>query len=174
MQRLMTLWTAVVVLALLSSCSKRPSGMGAATPSRGHQLNATAEREMPDPGDERLVAQILHSPLRSAGSRGGPYVIVVHSELTRAIVARGAAIEPLLIRRIEESRDAHELTTCVFCLHEMRSERALGAIRKLAADMQSGGRTLSTGRDMTLEMEIASYWEDFAASPQAQEPDDPK
>ena len=91
-------------------------------------------------------------------SRGGPHRGVTHNDVTRAILARGQPVVPLLVDRLPDS-GFDEAVYLVFLLRELRATGAAPAVRTL----QSQAETRSTGRDLTLKMQIEYFLRDLPA-----------
>lgn len=99
---------------------------------------------------EKLETLSLNGP-----SRGGPYVGISHNDVTRAIVAEGEAIIPLLVDKLKTS-NLTETIFIVFCLRELKAKSAKEKIQQL----QSSERFSNLERDMTLEMQIRFFLRD--------------
>lgn len=96
------------------------------------------------------------STLRVDGpSRGGPYVGIVHNDLTRELLAAGKEIVPLLISRLADS-SFDEAVYIVFILRELHATEAQAAVRKLQSEIE----TRSVGRDLTLKMQVEFFLRD--------------
>jgi len=89
-------------------------------------------------------------------SLGGPYVGVMHNDVTRAIVSEGTRIIPSLIRRLATAR-LNPAIYIVFCLRELRAKSAEQAVRELA----DSDRFKNTRRDLTLDMQIQFFLRDL-------------
>ena len=88
-------------------------------------------------------------------SFGGPYVGVMHNDVTRALVAEGEKIIPYLIERLKTS-NLNETIFIVFMLRELRAKGAKQAIEEL----QSSKRFEGQSKDMTLDMQINYFLRD--------------
>lgn len=95
-------------------------------------------------------------------SRGGPYVGVEPNRTTQQIVARGSAIVPALIERLDsDTIKLNEAIYIVFCLRELKATQAEHSVRHLKDALDRGRRF--PGRDMTLDMQIRYYLRDAEA-----------
>lgn len=101
---------------------------------------------------EALVGQLGTLKLPSAPSRGGPYVGIVHNDVTREALAAGNAIVPLLIERLRTS-GFDESAYIVFLLRELGASQAAPAVRLLALELDER----SAGRDLTLKMQVKHF-----------------
>ena len=100
---------------------------------------------------DRLKGLDLEGP-----SLGGPYVGVMHNDVTKAILAEGERIIPSLIRRLGTA-GLNEAIYIVFCLRELRAKSAEQAVRGLA----DPDRFKNTKRDLTLDMQIQFFLRDL-------------
>ncbi len=91
----------------------------------------------------------------TGASMGGPYVGIAHDDLTRALLAEGKAIVPLLIARLPAS-GYDETVYLVFLLRELHAAEAEPAIRTLQAEIPQR----SVGRDLTLKMQVEFFLRD--------------
>src|ERR1700756_4979026 len=104
---------------------------------------------------EALLDQL--STLRVDGpSRGGPYVGIVHNDLTREILAAGKALIPLLLARLPDS-SFDEAVYIVFILRELHVAEAQAVVRKLQSEVEKR----SVGRDLTLKMQVEYFLRDM-------------
>ena len=104
---------------------------------------------------ETLVNQL--STLRVDGpSMGGPYVGIVHNDLTQEIMGAGKEIVPLLIARLPVS-SFDEAVYIVFILRELQVKEAEAAVRKLQSEIEKR----SAGRDLTLKMQVEYFLRDM-------------
>lgn len=110
----------------------------AATPTRREHLQVLVDRLR----TLEIVGQ----------SRGGPHRGIEHNDVTRAIVAEGEDVVPLLIARLPES-GFDESVYIVFLLRELRASEAEPAIRRLQAEADQR----SEGHDLTLKMQITYF-----------------
>ncbi len=110
-----------------------------------------SKRERMDALMERLRTHEVTGP-----SLGGPYVGIAHDDLTRAMLAEGNAIVPLLIARLPGG-SFDETVYIVFLLRELHASEAEPAIRKLQSEIPAR----SVGRDLTLKMQIEYFLRDL-------------
>ncbi len=103
---------------------------------------------------EGLLHRLRELKVEGVG-RGGPFLGVVHNEVTRELLAEGMGIVPLLLERIGSS-ELDETIFLVFLLRELRSINAKGAIEKLLDSPRFRGKP----RDLTLEMQVQFYLRD--------------
>jgi hypothetical protein len=101
---------------------------------------------------EALVRRLGTLRLPEAPSRGGPYVGIVHNDLTREIAAAGDAVVPLLLERLRAS-GFDESVFIVFLLRELRASEAVPVVKELQSHIDE----LSAGRDMTLKMQVKHF-----------------
>jgi hypothetical protein len=104
-----------------------------------------------------LVDQLRDLKLPDAPSRGGPYVGVVHTDLTRQILASGDDAVPLLLDRLPDA-GYDEATYIVFLLRELDAKDAVPAVTRLQSELEERSR----GRDLTLTMQVRRFMEEVA------------
>lgn len=115
------------------------------------QLFSDADKEA-DYSD--LIGKLKTSRLEGT-SFGGPYITVVHNELTREIVARGRAIVPSLAKSLNHS-SYEESVLIVFCLIEIGDTSCKEQLDLLKAKCLSGDR-FAARHDRTLVMYVDRY-----------------
>lgn len=89
-------------------------------------------------------------------SRGGPYVGILHNDVTRAIVAEGDKIIRALLERLETS-SLSETIFIVFCLRELHAKSAKHSLEQL----QRSNRFQDVEKDLTLDMQLQFFWRDL-------------
>jgi hypothetical protein len=93
-------------------------------------------------------------------SLGGPYLGIVHNDVTKSIVDQGSQIIPVLVKRLDSS-GYDESAYIVFCLRELRARSAIDKIVELEKSLDEGKRFVETPHDLTLKMQIKFFKRDF-------------
>ncbi len=88
-------------------------------------------------------------------SFGAPYVAISHNDITRAIVAHGEEIIPVLIQTLENC-SLSEAVFIVFCLRELHAKSAKERVKQL----QESHRFNDTEKDLTLDLQIQFFLRD--------------
>src|SRR5205823_3281554 len=106
---------------------------------------------------QELIDKLATLPVEG-GSRGGPYVGIAHNDVTRAVVAKGDKIVPLLIDKLNTTSNLNQAIYIVFCLRELHAKSAKPYIQQLQASISD--RFKNTPRDLTLDMQIQFFLRD--------------
>jgi hypothetical protein len=123
-----------------------------------------------DSETEQLLNKLRRLRVEGPG-RGGPFVGIQHNPVTRQIVAKGRAVVPLLVKRLESGDAAlNEAIYIVFCLRQLKATEAQAAVRALKRELDSGHRF--PGRDMTLDMQITYYLRELDETRKTARPED--
>lgn len=107
---------------------------------------------------EALVERLRTLQLPSAPSRGGPYVGIVHNEVTSEVLAAGSDVVPLLVERLRTS-GFDESAYIVFLLRELGASQAAPEVRQLQLDLDER----SAGRDLTLKVQVKHFLSQLGA-----------
>lgn len=90
---------------------------------------------------------------------GEPGLAVKHTEETNAVVAKGSATVPYLLKRLE-SADYDEAAFIVFCLHGVQAKSAKKAIRELDQALKEKRRFAWVQSDIALRRELYVFLRD--------------
>ena len=173
------MWKTLLLLAIMLSvagCNRQgPEG------SQGYQFDKDLGKPHPSFTQEK-TSQISNKPkddfaheadldatveklskLRLAdeatASLGGPWVVINHNDVTRAVVAKGRPIIPRLLKRLDVC-DYDEAVFVVFCLRQLHAKEAKNKIIELQESLKKGERIDKKGRDLTLDVNIIFYLRD--------------
>jgi hypothetical protein len=146
----------VAALLQLAACASEAQGANP-DPPPGSQTEADVQQL------EALVDALATLPLEGP-SRGGPYVGLAANDTTRAVVAAGPAVVPVLVKALDTAGDA-QAAWIVFCLRELHARGAKPAVQRLATALQPGGRLAGTPRTLTVDMQVRFYLRDVETWP---------
>ena len=131
----------------------------------GIGIAMSAGAETPTPGENpetvrfhSLLDALKQLPLQGP-SRGGPYVGLQANEATKAVVAQGKAIVPLIVERLRQAGDV-EAAWLVFCLRELKAVEAREAVETLQTAIASGKQYAGVNRTLTVDLQLQYYLRD--------------
>ena len=111
-----------------------------------------------DDADDEQVQRLVEklSTLRVEGpGRGGPHAGIVHTDVTRELLALGKKVTPFLVARLPDS-NFDEAVYITFLLRELGAVEARPAVLQLQSQIDQR----SVGRDLTLQMQVEYFLRD--------------
>ena len=109
---------------------------------RGRRTSPTARRE------------VVNAP-RGGPGRGGPHAGIVHTDVTRELLALGKKVTPFLVARLPDS-NFDEAVYITFLPRELGAVEARPAVLQLQSQIDQR----SVGRDLTLQMQVEYFLRD--------------